>query len=202
MILRCLSLLSLAAVMSGCSSPEQPTEADAPASAQAVSDQAKDHAMTAKDALFAKLSGRLTEVMQAEGPVWAIEVCSTEANEIARTVGAEQGVMIGRTSLKLRNSSNQPPEWAKQLINEKPHEPQFTNIDDQTVGALLPIKLQAKCLMCHGPVDSLVPGVPEQLAKLYPDDQATGFSEGDLRGWFWVEVPAKATGSSGESDEG
>ena len=27
------------------------------------------------------------------------------------------------------------------------------------------------------------------LAKEYPADQATGFKENDLRGWFWVEVP-------------
>ena len=31
--------------------------------------------LAAKDALFARLSGRLTEVMQAEGPAAAIEVC-------------------------------------------------------------------------------------------------------------------------------
>jgi hypothetical protein len=27
------------------------------------------------------------------------------------------------------------------------------------------------------------------LAARYPDDRATGFAPGDLRGWFWVEVP-------------
>ena len=30
--------------------------------------------------------------------------------------------------------------------------------------------------------------VLDALKKNYPDDQATGFEEGDLRGWFWVEV--------------
>jgi hypothetical protein len=34
--------------------------------------------------------------------------------------------------------------------------------------------------------------VKQTLAKEYPDDQATGFEEGDLRGWFWIEVPADA----------
>ena len=84
-------------------------------------------------------------------------------------VSEELGVKIGRTSMKLRNPKNQPPEWAKQLFIEKPHEPQFAQLDEETVGALLPIKLQAKCLMCHGTKETLVPGVPEQLAKLYPE---------------------------------
>jgi hypothetical protein len=42
--------------------------------------------------------------------------------------------------------------------------------------------------MCHGPKEQLIPEVKEQLAKLYPEDSATGFSEGELRGWFWVEL--------------
>ena len=27
------------------------------------------------------------------------------------------------------------------------------------------------------------------LAASYPQDQATGFGAGDLRGWMWAEVP-------------
>ena len=27
------------------------------------------------------------------------------------------------------------------------------------------------------------------LDEQYPDDQATGFNVGELRGWFWVEFP-------------
>lgn len=166
-----------------------------------VSEDAKARAIAAKDALFSKLSGRLMEVMQADGPVKAIEVCSKEANEIAKVVSQEQGVRIGRTSLQLRNPKNQPPEWAEKLFRNKPHDPQFARLDDDTVGALLPIKLQAKCLMCHGTKETLVPGVPEQLAKLYPDDEATGYTEGNLRGWFWVEVPAASASASDLLDD-
>jgi hypothetical protein len=28
------------------------------------------------------------------------------------------------------------------------------------------------------------------LAKTYPGDRATGFAAGELRGWFWLEIPA------------
>ena len=190
-VYRACSVIALLAAL-GCNSNSTPqsnqTEGGTVVTS-AVPEAAKKRAIVAKDALFAKLSGRLMEVMQANGPVKAIEVCSQEANEIAKTVSEEQGVKIGRTSMKLRNPKNQPPTWAKKLFSEKPHEPQFEQLDEETVGALLPIKLQAKCLMCHGTKETLVLGVPEQLAKLYPEDHATGFSEGDLRGWFWVEIP-------------
>ena len=33
----------------------------------------------------------------------------------------------------------------------------------------------------------------DALAALYPDDEATGFAEGDLRGWFWTVTEAGAT---------
>jgi len=151
---------------------------------------AQSKAIAAKDELFARLSGRLTKVMKAEGPAAAIEVCRREASEIARTVGEEYGLIIGRTSTRLRNPQNGPPEWVNPLIVEPKAEPHFVELPNGHTGALLPIILQAKCLTCHGSSDTIADGVKSQLAKLYPDDQATGFKEGDLRGWFWVDVPA------------
>ena len=134
--------------------------------------------------------------MKSDGPAKAIAVCSKEAGPMAKIIGKEQGVRIGRTSLKLRNPANTPPDWASQLANKTATEPQFVKVDDNTIGALLPIKLQQKCLTCHGPVDSIATDVRSQLAALYPDDTATGFQEGDLRGWFWVEVPMNSQAST------
>jgi hypothetical protein len=31
--------------------------------------------------------------------------------------------------------------------------------------------------------------VRQALLQRYPEDRAIGYAEGDLRGWFWVEVP-------------
>jgi len=47
------------------------------------------------------------------------------------------------------------------------------------------------CLQCHGMEEDLAPDVVEQLTKLYPDDTATGFSQGDLRGAFVVRPLAQ-----------
>ena len=48
---------------------------------------------------------------------------------------------------------------------------------------------QRMCDSCHGPADRIDPAVQAMLAVRYPGDRATGFVEGQLRGWFWVEVP-------------
>ena len=43
------------------------------------------------------------------------------------------------------------------------------------------------CLACHG--TALAPDVAETLARVYPDDQATGFDLGDIRDAFSIELP-------------
>lgn len=168
-----------------CQSDDQPGDGKVD-----LSDDPKTRAATAKDALFEELSGRLTRTMLGQGPVAAIEVCSQEAPEIARQVAQSHHVKIGRTSMKLRNPKNQPPEWAKSELEALPKEPRFVDLPDGGLGAIYPIILEQRCLMCHGAVEQMGPEIKEKLAALYPDDQATGFHEGDLRGWFWVEVPS------------
>lgn len=152
------------------------------------SETEKSKLLAAKDLLFTKLSTRLMEALSTSGPANAIGVCQVEAKSIATEVGKEAGVLIGRTGVRLRNTSNQPPAWAKELVAARTNEPVFVELSNGHAAALLPIKLQPQCLMCHGPKEQLIPEVKEQLAKLYPEDSATGFSEGELRGWFWVEL--------------
>lgn len=154
------------------------------------SDEQKQAMLAAKDALFQKLSGRLMEAMGSQGPAAAIAVCQTEATQIATDVSDSHGLKIGRTGVRLRNSTNQPPAWAKTMTEAEVDTPQFVSLTNGDAAALLPIKLQAQCLMCHGPEDQIAPVISKQLTKLYPNDQATGFQEGELRGWFWIEKPA------------
>ncbi len=156
---------------------------------QAPSEASKQKMLAAKDALFTKLSGRLVEAMSSQGPAAAITVCQQEAPEIAKAVGAEHGLQIGRTGVRLRNPANIAPAWAEKLVQDKTDTPTFVTLDNGHAAALLPIKLQGQCLMCHGPKQGIAPMIQEHLAKLYPNDQATGFQEGELRGWFWIDLP-------------
>jgi hypothetical protein len=146
-------------------------------------------ALAARDALFQRLSARLMEVLGESGPSRAIQVCKVDAPRLAAEVGEEFGVSIGRTSHRLRNPQNSPPTWAQQHVDRQVAEPQFFARDDDRLAALLPIRTMAACVLCHGPKDEIVPEVRAALVSHYPEDQATGFQEGDLRGWFWIDVP-------------
>ena len=190
--------LSLVVMITGC---QQDTATPAPASLScretAVSivansettEEQRAELLAARDALFQQLSGKLMSAM-SQGPAEAIAVCQKEAAMIAMTVGEQHGVKIGRVGVRLRNPQNTGPAWAAALIEARTDTPVFTSLSNGNTAAFLPIRLQPQCLMCHGPEDQIDPLIQDQLTKLYPNDEATGFEEGDLRGWFWVEKPA------------
>jgi hypothetical protein len=148
-------------------------------------------AEAARTELAGMLMGRLQEVLKTQGPEQAIEVCQTEAPAMAEKVGRSHGVRIGRTSTKLRNPSNRTPAWAEAQVAAQVAEPRFIKAPDGGMRALLPIRLGEACQVCHGPEKDIAPGVRSALKKKYPQDQATGYQAGELRGWFWVEVPGK-----------
>ncbi len=154
-------------------------------------DAQKERMLAAKEALFSKLSGRLQTAIGGDGPAAAIAVCQSEAPQIAADVSAQYGLKIGRAGVRLRNPNNAPPEWASSLTQAMTDTPTFVTLSNDHVAALLPIKLQTHCLMCHGPAETIAPIIQNQLTRFYPRDEATGFHEGELRGWFWVEMPAE-----------
>tara|TARA_R110002049_G_scaffold182485_2_gene350367 strand:- start:107709 stop:108290 length:582 start_codon:yes stop_codon:yes gene_type:complete len=158
------------------------TETQVPARHRAI-------ATRAKDALFSQLSNRLMSAMQSDGPAAAIEVCRTEAKQISSSVGEEYCVEIGRTSFKLRSAENEPRDWVRPFVEDRTDTPRFVTLKDGQTGAVFPIRMGVKCLMCHGQDEDIIDEVKPALAKLYPSDRATGFRLDELRGWFWVEVP-------------
>ena len=188
---RTLSVLLLATLIAGCTANEVSWSEAAKDSLSPAQQAQLEKATAAKDGLAKNLMARLVEGMQTGGASMAIDVCKVAAPEIAQSVSGEQGVMIGRTSHKLRNPKNAPPYWAASYVAEQRAEPVvLTSDDDGSLAVLFPIKLKAECVQCHGPKEGIMPDVQEALNTGYPKDQATGFNEGDLRGWFHVVVPA------------
>jgi mono/diheme cytochrome c family protein len=112
---------------------------------------------------------------------------------MAIAVSASTGVGLGRTSHRLRNAANAPPAWAAPYVaaaaGKKAAEVKPVAVDlGDRIGLLRPIPTGQGCLRCHGPAEGLTPGVRDALSRGYPADQATGFAEGDLRGFFWAEA--------------
>jgi hypothetical protein len=179
-------LLCLLAACSGPSGSWSPVAADKLSAAQ---EKQQQRAVAAKEMMFQELMGKLQQALAADGPAGAIGVCKDLAPQLAETVSRRQSLRIGRTSDKLRNSANSAPAWAAEPLRMRPTAPTFLVGPAGELGALLPIRVLAPCLACHGPTTAIDPPVQEQLHKLYPDDRATGYALNDLRGWFWVEVP-------------
>lgn len=129
----------------------------------------------------------------AEGPVAAIEVCQIEAPGIAASL-SQEGVRVGRSSHRLRNPDNAPPDWLQPIMDAylddtESRMPRSVSLADGRTGYAEPILLQPLCLTCHG---SELPGeVARRIEELYPEDRATGFEVGELRGVFWAEFSSE-----------
>jgi hypothetical protein len=54
-----------------------------------------------------------------------------------------------------------------------------------------PLVVDGRCLACHGDPAGFDPEVRAVLARRYPDDRATGYAPGDLRGAISVRVPIR-----------
>lgn len=140
------------------------------------------------------LSGRLASAMKGGGPKAGIEVCSSEAQQLTQQVATRHRVRIGRTSHRLRNpKTNEPRPWLTDYLSEVAGKkaaavkPALFDLGS-SVGWVEPLGTLPLCQTCHGDPASLSPEVKASLAARYPQDQATGFAEGDVRGVVWVEL--------------
>ena len=127
----------------------------------------------------------------AEGPDEAVAACQLKAPAIAAAL-SKDGVRVGRTSHKLRNPANASPAWveptlAAWLADAADRTPRTQRLGSGREGYVEPIVMQPLCTTCHG--SQIEPALAERIQALYPNDQATGFEVGDLRGVFYVEYP-------------
>jgi hypothetical protein len=173
-----------------------PTKASKPSETLEAIDKSAllDEAKSAAMALGKALKSELQAALQARGPIGALDVCHVRAPELAKQVSAETDFTVRRVSLKNRNPSmGVPNEWQREVLEsfeqrrDKGENPKAIAYAD-TVGKefrfMKAIPTEAICLTCHG--DDLQAELAAKLRDLYPDDKATGFNEGDLRGAFVV----------------
>ncbi len=137
-----------------------------------------------------ELKAALTLGMQG-GVTNAISVCKDQAPALAAAFSVD-GVVMGRSSHRLRNPANNAPSWVNDIVDDylgsdSARQPATVALEGGRLGYVEPILIQPVCLACHG--ETLAPEVATTIAEEYPEDRATGFSVGDLRGVFWVEYP-------------
>ncbi len=145
-----------------------------------------------------KLKGKLQTAMKSGGPVAAIKVCNEQAPLIAQELSEQSGWDIHRTSLKPR--ATKPDAWEKRMMQafEKQREKgdeykrlfvqDIVEVDGKpTFRYMQAIETKKVCLVCHG--ENIAPAIATKIQELYPQDTATGFKPGDIRGAFSIIQP-------------
>lgn len=204
--------VAIAAALTACSQSSAPAENAAPveraAAPVASSDPASpdpEQAALAKAEAAAKtlggqLKGALMQALSEGTPADALEMCAGKAQTMTAGAGERAGAKVGRSSLRLRNPDNAPPDWVAGWLQEQGERPVdgvkgLSRVDETPDGKvarfLAPIGIEPPCTQCHGPQDSLAEGVAAGLAARYPNDAAVGYAVGDLRGALWAEVPVQ-----------
>jgi hypothetical protein len=64
--------------------------------------------------------------------------------------------------------------------------------NEKVLRYMRPLMVAPLCLNCHGPKETIKPEVRKVLSDRYPEDQATGFRDGDLRGAISVKISLKS----------
>ena len=164
-------------------------------------DDAKEFKTQANQAIkeFAEtLKSALMLSMQTDGSVKTIGVCKDIAPKVAQQVSAKYNLDVSRTALKVRNPENKADEWEARVLGnfekrlEKGETVKKLTFSEQVGNdgikqwrLMKAIGTDLVCISCHG--EKIPDPIKAELKKLYPEDQATGFSVGSVRGAFTVK---------------
>lgn len=145
-------------------------------------------ALLAIDNLASKLKGELKAALK-KSPEEALKVCHTKAQEVTKEIQLKN-LFFGRVSLKTRNPNNKPKKWMLETMKAyhagkitAPHT--VVSINKDRMGVIKPIKTGGLCLTCHG--TNVSKNISKKLSELYPNDKATGYKNGEIRGFFWAD---------------
>lgn len=140
---------------------------------------------------FLALSTELRSAMKRGGVEEAAQYCNLAAIPITDSLASVYGVTIRRATDRPRNQSNTATSQELAIIEK--YKAQLTSGDQllpQVVKAngaktfFSPIIASDLCLQCHGSKTSMESY--RAIADLYPNDLATGYKAGDLRGVWSV----------------
>lgn len=148
------------------------------------------------DRLMKSLGSQLKAALQGGGPVEAIRVCQQVAMPLTEASEPSGEVSVRRTTLRPRNPANAPDPTDRKVLEKmaadlaatgSPPEP-VVEWTEEAGRFYRPLIIQEVCLNCHGDPAAFSPELGDALAELYPEDRATGYSLGDLRGVIRVDV--------------
>lgn len=169
--------------------------------------QANDEALIAETKTKAlSIPPKLLEMVQEEvgkGSFHgAIGACSEKAPKMAAAASQNTGWAIRRVSLKNRNPKAVPDAWERAVLEDFERRQTagesgaamekaeiVTEGNQRTLRYMKALPTQKLCLNCHGTEATLAPEVKAKLGEIYPQDKATGYAEGQIRGALTVKRP-------------
>jgi len=147
------------------------------------------------------LKMKMQDAVQRHSFTGALAVCQQDAPAIAAGISMQHDIVVRRVSTKVRNPANQPDEWEQAgllRLEEKinsgtdpataEESGYVANLSgEKEFRYLKAIVVEPLCLTCHGEV--LEDAMKAELTARYPEDTATGYQAGQLRGAFSVTIP-------------
>jgi len=149
-------------------------------------------------ATFQELSSSLQKAIEEGGVEHALKFCSVRAVPITDSLATHYGIRIRRASHRPRNPDNRADSlemvsienYLTRIRNDEELKP---FVYDKPDGAVIhaPIRITGElCLNCHGrPGTDIAASDLEVIRRIYPEDEATGFTAGELRGIWSVRFP-------------
>lgn len=150
-----------------------------------------------------KLLKVLSEEIHRAGLASSVAVCNEKAPQMAKAASEQSGWAIRRVSLKNRNPKAVPDAWERAALQEFDQRAaagetlsqleKFARVEAQgrtEYRYMKALPTQPLCLSCHGSSSNIEADVAAKLQALYPNDQATGYALGQVRGAITVRKPA------------
>lgn len=146
--------------------------------------------------LLEQISGEVVREYKLSGSLRSVIVCKYVVPELSSAISRKSGMRVTRVSLKVRNPlTGMPDAYESRILRqfdrrvakgEKAESLEHWEIvreDGQRYFRYMKaIPVKEFCLACHGPEDSISAALKAQVLSEYPNDQATGYEVGQIRG--------------------
>lgn len=173
--------------------------ADDPAEMRRIAEETRK---VAND-LVGQIRGALTKELEYSGPMRAVVVCKYTVPELSSVVSRKTGWRVTRVSLKPRNPAlGAADAWEQRVLmefdkrverGEKPEGLEYGEVVTEPSGRfyryMKALPMAPVCMSCHGPEDRMTGSLKALLESEYPNDRATGFTVGQIRGAVTVKRP-------------
>jgi hypothetical protein len=153
--------------------------------------------------LVSQVRGELTKELELSGPMRALIVCKYTVPEISSALSRKTGWRVTRVALRPRNPAlGSADAWEQKVLldferraekGEKPEGLEVGEFVTEPGGRfyryMKALPLGPICVACHGAPDKLTPNLKALLETEYPNDRATGYSVGQVRGAVTIKRP-------------